>query len=195
MRLDRSLNLVLPLETDNGTVYVHSTPVSRDTFERHYLVVSKTFAAMYQEGLAALAGPRVAAMLLRDVAMNTRGQNGSPNAWEGSDGVELGLMAEIRRLTNLVMPSEKGWETIPFQDAISRKLLSPDDIADAESVIVFFICASAMHRRATLEAFLTGAASLWGAQITSSTSTGYAASLPTSIETASSGEKAETARI
>src|SRR5215831_13634119 len=110
VRISRSLNLVVPVDTEAGTIYVHSTPISRDVFERYYLVLSKTFAQIYQEGLAAIAGPRVGFLLLRDVAQNTRGTNGAPNAWEGTDGVANGLINEIRRLTNVIMPGPAGWE-------------------------------------------------------------------------------------
>ena len=180
MRIDRKLNLVLPLETDGGTIYVHSMPLSREAFERYYRIISKTFAAIYQEGLASIAGPRVAGMMLRDIATRS-------GVWDGPEGVENGLMNEIRRLSNVVMLGETGWVTVPFYDAIRRDLLTADDISEAEGAIVFFICNSAMHRRAVLGPILDGMASLWGAQIVSSNCTEFAASLPISTETASSG--------
>jgi hypothetical protein len=189
MKIDRHLNLVLPVDTDTGTVYVHSTPISREVFERYYLPISKTFAAIYQEGLAALAGPRVAALILRDVAEATRGKNGQANAWDGPEGVENGLMNEVRRLTNVVMPGASGWETVPFDDVRRKGMMSPDDLAEVEGALTFFIVCSAMHRKEILPDFLNGMASLWGASIVSSNCTDYARSLPISKEGESSGEK------
>lgn len=98
--------------------------------------------------------------------------------WEGRDGVEAGLMAEIRRLSNVIMPSETGWKTIPFQDAIDKKILEAEDIAEAEGLICFFICASAMSRRNEIKGVLDRM-SLWGSQTTSFNSTAFQNSLPT----------------
>lgn len=195
VKINRALNLVVPVETSDGTtVYIHSVPVPREVFEQHYLVISKTFAAIHQEGLAALSGPRVAALLLKDVAQRTRavhpGARPGETAWDEPDGVERALLPEIRRLTNVIMPSAQGYQTLPFQTVIDRHLLSDEDLAEVEGVVTFFTVASAMHRRAVLPAFLTGMSSLWGAEVTSSNCTEYAASLRTRTETDSSGETA-----
>jgi hypothetical protein len=88
-------------------------------------------------------------------------------------------MAEIRRLSNVIMPSEKGWQAVPFQDAIDKELLDDSDIAEVEGLIAFFICASAMSRKTEVQSVLQRMA-LWGASITSSNSTEFAASLPIS---------------
>ena len=175
-RIDKKLNLIVTVDTDDGPVYVHSTPISRQVFEQFYLVISKAFAGIYGEGLNIIAGPRIAMLMLRDIARQM-GQ------LEGPGGVEIGLIKEAYRLTNVVMPrAEGGWKTVPFQEVVDRELLSRDDIAEVEGVLAFFICASSMHRREQLPAILDGIASLWEARTTSLNSTEYAASLPTSIE-------------
>src|SRR3954465_11092498 len=94
LRIDKRLNLVIPIETSIGTVFVHSCPIRREIFEKYFLIISKTFAAIYSEGLNVIAGPRVALMMLKQIAINA-------NAWEGNDGVESGLLNEIRRITNV----------------------------------------------------------------------------------------------
>jgi hypothetical protein len=181
MKIERNLNFVIPVERDDGTtVYVHSMPISADVFEQYFLVISKTFARIYLEGLGQTAGPRVAAMLLKDVAME-RG------LWEGPAGVERGLMNEIRRLSNVVAPGPKGWTTFPFQEAIDQKFLDSSDIREVENALVFFTVASSMHRRQEVRAVLEGAGSLWGAQVESSSSTEFCASLQTSTATANTG--------
>ena len=81
MRIDRRLNLVIPIDGAAGRFYLHSMPVSRVVFEQYFLVLAKTFSAIYGEGLSALSGPRVAAMMLKRIAQ----RDGS---WEGQDGVE-----------------------------------------------------------------------------------------------------------
>lgn len=159
MRINKKLNLVIPVDTEDGTVYVHSTPISREIFEQYFLPISRTFAEIYRQRLDIVAGPRIAMMMLRKAATDL-------GVLEGPDGVENGLIAEIRRLTNVAIPSDKGWETYPLQDVISRSLLSEDDISEIEGAVTFFICASAMHRKSELPIILNGMTSLWDAQTT-----------------------------
>ncbi|MEJ0017536.1 MAG: hypothetical protein WDN25_13415 [Acetobacteraceae bacterium] len=181
MKISETLNLVVPIDQPDGTtIYVHSTPLSREVFETYYLVIAKTFSAIYGEGLSDIAGPRIAAMLLRDVAVRS-------GLWEGPNGAERGLMAEIRRLSNVVMPGPNGWQTIPYQDAVDRKMIDSQDVGEVENALVFFTVASAMHRRPTLAEMLPGAVKLWGAQTSSSSCMAFAGSLSTSSGTASSG--------
>lgn len=190
MKINRKLNLVIPVDRgDEGTIYVHSTPISREVFERYFLVISKTFAAIYTEGLGIAAGPRVASLLLRKVAEDMGGtdERARAAAWED---VQNGLMAEIKRLTNVVVSGHGGWTTLPFQEAVDRKMLDPDDASEVENALAFFTVASAMHKKSELPTILTGAASLWGGQIVSSNSTEFAASLPISTPDGNSGAKA-----
>lgn len=182
MRISRRLNLVLPVDTERGEIYVHSTPISREVFERHFLVLSKTFAAIYQEGLTVTAGPRVAALMLRQIATDM-------GVWEGPDGVENGLVAEIRRLTNVITPKEEGgYQILPYHDALRQKLLDADDVSEIEGVLSFFTVVSQMHRPNDLVTILAGMGSLWGVQTTLSNSTEFASSLPISTTAATTGE-------
>jgi hypothetical protein len=184
MKIDRKLNLVVPVERAPGeTVYVHSMPLGREVFERYFLVISKAFAAIYNEGLGFVAGPRVAAMLVRRVAEDMK-------VWEGPEGVQAGLVAEWRRLSNVLAPTAKGWDTIPLDQAIAQAFLDEDDASEVENAIAFFCLASAMHKRMELRAVLDGASKLWGAHVTSLNSTEYPASLPTSTAAENTGAKA-----
>lgn len=172
MKIDKKLNLLVEVETNEGTIFVHSTPLSREVFERYFLIIGKTFASLISEGLSFVSGPRVAAMMLRKIAQDA-------GAWDGRDGINNGLMAEIRRLSNVVIPGTSGWKTMPFQDAIDKKAMDDEDVAEVEGLITFFICASAMSRRNEIGPVLERMR-LWGALTTSLNSTEYAASLPTS---------------
>lgn len=178
-RISRQLNIVITLETEDGPVYVHSTPVSRETFERYYRPMARAFAMINMIG-AIVAGPKTVVPALRDVASEL-------GVWDGQAGVERGLLAEIRRLTNVVMPADSAWRAVPFQEVIDRKLLCDDDLVEAEGAVVFFMLASATQGRAAMETILNGMTSLWGARSTSSNSTEYARSLPISTATGSSG--------
>lgn len=182
MRLDDKLNLVIPIERgESDRVYVHSTPIGEETFERYYLVLSKLFSRMMVEGLREIAGPRVAYLMLRDVAQATsRGPGVS--WWEGTDGVEMGLLAEIERLTNVVGPDPKGggWATLPLRGAIAQKWLSAEEFSEALGQITFFTMASSVPPRETRAGLIQHAALLYDSQTTVLNSTEFGRSLRTS---------------
>jgi len=181
MKIDRKLNLVLPIEREDEVLYVHAMPISQDVFETYFLPISKTFTAIYSEGLSVIAGPRVAALMLKQVSQ-------AIGVWDGPGGVQGGLMAEIRRLSNLVRPTDKGWETLPLYDAISREILSQDEISEVEGAVTFFSVVSAMHTRSDLKGILAGLERCWDASPTSSNATEFASSLKTSMPDDVSGE-------
>jgi hypothetical protein len=184
MRIDKRLNLVIPVErADGAMIYVHSTPISVEVFDTYFLVIAKTFGAIYSEGLGVIAGPRVADKLLRKVAQDM-------GAWEGAGGVRDGLVAEMRRLSNVLSPGAQGWEMLPFDDAKARGVIDAADAAEIEAAITFFTVASAMHRRTDQADILGSAMSLWGARIESLSCTELMNSLRTSTVAASSGATA-----
>lgn len=176
MHIDRKLNLVVPIEREDGTsVYVHSTPISKEVFEKYFLVISKAFTAIYDEGLHVLGGPRVAHMMLRKVATDA-------GVWSGENGVELGLMNEIRRLSNVIVLTENGWKPMPLDSALARETLTDEEVSEAEGAIVFFILVSAMHKRNQVRATLQAMETMWDTLSTLYNCTEYAQLLPISTE-------------
>lgn len=188
MKIDKALNLVCPVETDDGVYYVHSTPIGREVFERYFLPISKTFAAIFAEGLNTLAGPRVAAWMLKSISMEM-------GIWDGDTGVSIGLMEEIRRLTNVAVPSPDGWKTVPLYDALKSGFLDQRDVDEAEGAIVFFTCISLMAKRDQAKHFVTQMCTLWNTRTTSLSTTAYAASLPISTETETLQPEAPTSLV
>lgn len=180
MEINNKLNFVVPVETSIGTIYVHSMPISTETFDRYFMVIAKTFSAIHALGLGHISGPRVSAKLLKNVAEEM-------GTWEGTGGVQAGLMGEIYRLTNVVMPGEKGWQTMPYEDAIKAKMLDAEDASEVENAITFFTVAWSMHRKTVRAIYVQGAAELWGGQTTSLNCTEFAASLTTSTAPVNSG--------
>lgn len=176
--LNKKLNLVLTVDTEKGEVHILSVPISRATFEDNFLVISRAFTAVYTNGLGPVTGPRVAALLLKEEATKL-------NLW---DRTQQSLMSEIRRLTNVIAPTENGWEQFPFDVAKKRGILDEDTASEVENAIVYFICASSIHLKAELAVALEGLNTLWGAQTTSSNVTEYMRSLPTSTATETTGE-------
>ena len=183
MKIDRKLNLVIPIDLEDGTtVYAHSMAIGREVFESHFLVISKTFSAIYSEGLGAIAGPRVAGLMLKKCATDL-------GVWDGETGVQNTLINEIHRLTNLLSPGERGWSVTPFQDAIDQHRLDPDDFAEVDNALVYFTVASSMHKKKDLAAVTDGALKLWGARASFLGCTEYANSLQTLTTVAPSGGK------
>ena len=132
--IDRKLNLVIPVDNSDGSVtYVHSTPISREVFERYFKIIARTFAEIYSGGYTVYSGPRVAALLLKSTAMDL-------GVWDGPTGVERGLMDEIRRLTNVVLPAPQGgWVTMPFVEAIKAGQINEDDVAEVDNALAFLL--------------------------------------------------------
>lgn len=172
MKIDKRLNLVVPVEDDTGTFYVHAAPISHSVFERYYKVLARTFTVIvsyYSE----VSGPRVALMTLREMAE----QIGM------KDDVENGLIPEIRRSANVLVPAAGGgFETVMFQTALDRGMLSEEDKSEVENALVFFTVYSAMLKRQQRMELLDGASRMWGASITSLGCTEYGHSLRTSTE-------------
>jgi hypothetical protein len=192
MRISRDLNLVLPVDTSVGTVFVHSTPISRAVFEQYWKVLAKASAALVKDGSGAITGPAVALLQLKESAQEVRASDGRSTMWDAPDGVEMGLLPEIRRLTNVLTPaSGSGWQMVPFQECVSRKeVLSPDDVYQIENVLTFFIATWWTVPPGAREAILNLMASLRGGAITSRTCTECIDSLQTSKGDESTGETA-----
>ena len=175
MRIDRSLNLVLPLDGENGRMFVHSTPISRDVFELYYFSLAKAQAKIFTEGLGPLAGPRVAYLVLRDCAQES-------DKWDGPDGVQNGLINELVRLSNVMVPSPEGWKTISLYEAAKSKAVSDDDYGEILNILVFFTLVSWMFRSGMIPALISTMAVMWDTQTTSLNCTDFAASLPMSTK-------------
>ena len=192
MKINRKLNLVIPVETETaGIVHVHSMPIGREVFERFYKVIACTLTAIFEDGVGRISGPRVAALMLRQETERLAPPTDEARAaaWEA---VQTGLFGEIHRLTSILMPgSTKGWELVPYDEAVKRGVISADDAAEVDNALAFFTVVSSMMRGKDLDASLEGS-KLWGGSTTSLNSTAYANSLTTSTEDANSGEKNQT---
>ena len=175
MKINTKLNLVCPIETEDGEVHFHSKPIMRETFEKYHIVIARTFTSLLSQGLD-ITGAKVAAMHLKEMAIEM-------GVWEGVEGVENGLLEEITRLTNVIVPTEQGWKTLPVSVAISKGHIAEDDWWEAKQRIVFFILISAMSKPKVTLSYLSGMCRIWQTVTTSLTDMEYLGSLPTSTET------------
>ena len=184
MRINKNLNLVVPIERDGGTsAYVYSIPVPVSVFERYYMVFARTFNVIYTGGLGMTSGPRVAAMILKDTAK-------ALGVWDGAEGVERGLMQEIRRLTNVIVLTDRGWGPIPLHEAIANGSIDERDSSEVENAMVFFTVSWHMNRWEDRKmgtedkpSMLESAMKIWGGRLESLSFTEFCASLPTSTKT------------
>lgn len=180
MKINRRLNMVMPIDLDDGrTIYVHAMPVGVEVFEQFFMPISETFATIYGRGLGAIAGPRTAAMILKDFAKRA-------GIWEGDLGVEIGFFNEMKRLTNVIV----GGETIMLEEAVKRGLIDDEDRSEVENALVFFTVISLMQKRSEVPVILAIMSKLWDVRITSLNCTEYATFLKTSTPVANTGVKA-----
>lgn len=191
MNIDRRLNLVVPIYDEEGKTVVaqaHSMPLSVEVVDRYAVILAQTYAQIFSRGLGIVGGPAIALRLLKDIATND-GLWDDPPGRPGA-GVASGLVAEMRRLTNVVARQKDGsWAPVPLAVAAQTGAITAEDAAEVENAVAFFTVASAMLPRAQRKDLLEAALGILGAQVTSSTFTDLCASLRTSTATASSGEK------
>ena len=178
MEIDRKGNLVLTLEKVVGKdekgepiskpyAYVHHVPIDQNTYEMFFYVLHKTVAAMYTDRMTPAIASRIGMLMLKKVAKE---QGALPE-------IEKGLLPEIWRRTNVLMAGERGYDTVPFEEAM--KSMDLDDVREVQNYVCFFTAASWFHwKQEKLEAFYPAMTDS-GVQIVSSNCTEYRDSLPT----------------
>ena len=188
MKIDRNLSLVMQVQTEkNGLVHIHSTSISRSVFEQFYLELGKVFSQCFDsinQAHLALSAPQLAYPALKSIA--TKAGN-----WDGAGGVKFGLVNEIIRLTNVIVSTEKGWETMPFDIAVKNEVLNEDEEAEAISSLVFFTAISKVAPKDLKNSFLEMAGALRNWELTFSDCTEYMNGLPILTKKEPTGKKAK----
>ncbi|MEH4647763.1 hypothetical protein POY26_26770, partial [Escherichia coli] len=157
--------------------------ISKEVFKEHFFILSKTFSAIFSEGLGVVSGPRIACLMLERISSDM-------NIWDGEKGVRNTLVNEIIRLANLVYPVEgKGYDTIPLDMALERGIVEFDDVAGE---LVFFTCVSSINTPEQTEQMMLVVSGMWNSRTSSLSLTEWIASLPTLKPVASSGATAST---
>ncbi len=194
MKIDRKLNLVIPLEREDGTsLWIYATPIRKEVFETYFLVLAKTFSALSRNGLDPRSGPTVAALMLKEIALGTP-RDSETNWFEGDDGVggKTGLLAEIVRLSNcLVGTADNGWQTIPLQDALDKKLITDDEKSEVMNLLAFFTVSSLIAPKQDRPILIEGMVRIYRLEATSSAFTEWASSFKTRMLAESTGAKGE----
>lgn len=188
MNIDKRLNIILKVEGDDGSVmHVHSTPILASVYEANWRLITKTAVDLYGDGLGIAAAARVAMLALRDTARAMDGPD-----WERNKTFQTmadALLNEIWRQTTVVIPGERGWDTVAFYDVVRDKLIDGEQLSEVKNALTFFTLASWFHR-ASERKEANEILKHYGALIVSSTAMEFASSLPTSTAVVSTGEKA-----
>lgn len=180
-RIDERLNLIIPVDRYDGTtIHIHATPIGREVFQKYFLVMAKAFAAIWADGLNNISGPRVAALMLREIAVNM-------GIWEGPEGVNLGLMSEIKRLANVIAPAAGRWDIVPLDQAIQAKMVDDDDVDEIVGNLVFFSLTWHLNRRKEREYVMGTVAARLDASMSSLSLSAFVNSLPIPIATGNTG--------
>ncbi|EHP0982503.1 hypothetical protein KNZ45_002579 [Escherichia coli] len=183
MKIARNLNLIIPVRTEKGNGWIHATPISKEVFKEHFFILSKTFSAIFSEGLGVVAGPRIAFLMLERISRDS-------NIWEGDKGGRNTLVNEVIRLANLVYPVEgKGYDTIPLDMALEREIIDLDEVAGE---LIFFTCVSSINSPEQAKGTMDVVNGVWSTQCSLLNLTEWIASLPTLKSAASSGATANT---
>lgn len=198
-RIDKRLNIVLevvpaslPGQTPPPSLHVHSMPITRAVYDQHFLILAMTVSQMYAKGIGAGTCGRIAMNMMRRVAKEQDAAASVPGmeSMAVQNEVDQLLLPAIWQRTNVLMPSDAGWTTLPFQEVIDGKKMDEDDIAEVQNYLVFFTAASWVHMVSELLATLYPVWQASGALLVSSNCTEFASSLRTSKKDETTGVKA-----
>jgi hypothetical protein len=195
MRIDRKLNLVIPIDRgDESKLWVHVTPIRKEIFEAYHLVLAKTFSAFAQNGLDPRSAPSVGALILKSIAQGTQRDNDAGNWWDGDDGVggRAGLLAEIVRMSNCLVGTDKGLQMTPLQEALDKSMVTDEEKAEVMNLLVFFTAASLIAPRNDRPILVRGMAAVYNLESTYSNFTEWSTSLRTQMQKENTGEKPNT---
>jgi hypothetical protein len=189
MNLTQDLRLAFPVRWNDAgepTIYAYHTPISRDVFEANWRIISATAAILLKPGVS----PNiisVATLALKDAGRADALENGLSEGLDfDAGGTAVALIGELKRLTLILSPSSAGYEMLPVDVAIDRKVIDADDWAEAVDALIFFCCGWSIATRQRRAASADSLASVIGGSMTSSSPTAFAASLsPSTPATAS----------
>lgn len=182
-RIDKRLNITFETETaDGATAYVYSTPINEMIFDKFCIILAKAYGMIIREGLGIAAGPRVASRIVKKIAMDE-------GTWDGTDGVNLGLLQELRRLTQIMFVGKNGWDLMTLDDAQKAGVLDTESVSDVENQLMFFTLASWMIRGKQYLLLMEELRRFWGMRSTQLQPMDYLASLRTSTTQESSSVK------
>jgi hypothetical protein len=186
MQINTALNLVIPIRYDDAgkpTAYAYHTPIAREVFESNYRLIGGTLAMLQSKSVGTNVVD-VATLALKDIGRRDAREWGLPEGLSLEEGgTAMPLLAELKRLTQVIVPAPTGYLTIPVDVALNTGQIEMADWLEAEAAIVFFTVGYATKRR-NLPQVAADLASPLSGSITSLQPMEWAASLSTSTATA-----------
>lgn len=177
LKITRDLRITFSVDSaKHGRVHVYSLPLARSIFETFVLELGETYSKVfgaYDPKHVAMTAPQMAFPALRAIAKRM-------GTWDGPDGLEVGLVNELVRLTTVAHSGPGGWTQIPLQLSLTREILDEDAYAEVLSSLCFFFLALRVGPDVLMSDTLGMAGAARGWQYTSSDFTAWLASLPTS---------------
>lgn len=178
----------LALTFEVGKCRGYSTPISREVFEANFKLIANTKAELFGKSAQATfrVAPLVAALTLQD-----EGRKLAEESESEGDGGARALLAEITRLTVILVPGKDGWDTVPVEAAINSKHIDSDEWREALSELVFFTVSYALTRKSERKEAVDGLCLITNFSPTSLSCEDFARSLKTSTSAATTAERAE----
>lgn len=173
MKINEDLNLVIPVTREQESLSVYSSPISWDVFDLYHGPLGRAYDSLTKEGLNLVVCLATAKLALQDAAKDM-------GVWSGPDGVENGLLGELRRTSMVNYPTGKGWEVMTLDDASRRGVLDSDEVREVENALVFFTLIYRLFTKTRRATILRSMGVVGGFQLTSLGFTEYQNSLPTS---------------
>ncbi len=172
MKINNDLNLIIPVEREEGTIYVHAKPIGWDVFELYHRTLGAAYEALTSDGLNLVVCLATARIALKDAAVTL-------DRWDGADGVKNGFLGELQRTAMVHFPTEKGWEDLMLVDAVRRGIIDEDEQREVENALVFFTLCYRMFTKDRRAKMLNAMALVGGYQLSSSNDTEFKDSLLT----------------
>ncbi|MBW8067065.1 MAG: hypothetical protein GJU73_06410 [Ferrovum sp.] len=192
MRIDDNLNLVFPIRTETieegkitkeiPLIYAFHSPITREVYEANYRIMALAKSVIYAKGIqfAVGTGPLIASLVLKEEAHRDAEERGIPDP----DLASRAFLAEIKRLTMIVGPSDNGFKPLPVDAALSSGMIDADEWREAESQLVFFSVTSYLVKQSKKKMAMDSAAFFLGGGLVSSNCTEWAVFSPTSSPSA-----------
>ena len=156
MEIDANQNIIVPID---DPVQAFSAPLPESIFKANFRVLSRANEEIFGRGMKAalMTGPRTAALAIADAGKRIAEEDGK----EGDSGASA-FLAEVKRLTTILVPTDAGFDTLPVDSAIQSGKITAEDWSDVLGALCFFTLGSQFETRrarAGLLEFLAGALS------------------------------------
>lgn len=166
-----------------GAIDAYHSPLSKEAFEASFRLIAATKAALFDTTDKALVidGPNLALLVLKD-----EGARLAKKREEPGDGGAESLIAEITRLTMVVMPGPEGLDLTP----VSAAGIDADEWEEALSALVFFTVNYALTPKSEKPDRVGSLAAILDFSTTSLSAEAWMNSLKTSTVAATPAKKA-----